>query len=399
MNKGISRRKFMAGASLLTGGLATGMSAVLPKTAWAQSAKLPSSPVALNVIDAAGNLALTQPIFDNFAKEHNKLVSRFTFNKAPAPELPGKIKAQQRANRIDIDLVIVGPDALSAGLADDIWTDIIALPENGLPQLQDVYLEPAWRMQEMSQGKGVVVSYYPSGPLLEYHPDKVKTPPKTAEELLAWTKENPNKFIYARPANSGPGRTFLMGLPYLLGDSDPKDPVKGWDKTWAYLKELHKNIEYYPSGTGALMKELGEGTRDMTVTTTGWDINPRALGVVPKEIAVSKLDGFHWVCDCHYFAIPKGVSEDKIAVLMEFIKFALKPDQQAYSYDAGYFYPGPAVKDVTIEMAPKESQDIIAEFGRAEYESWIADNLIELPLDPAPLVAAFRRWDEEVAAG
>ncbi len=352
MTKGISRRTFMAGA-----GLATGAGLLLPKgAAWAQSAKLPSSPVALNVIDAAGNLALTQPIFDNFASEQKALVSRFTFNKAPAPELPGKIKAQQRANRIDIDLVIIGPDALSAGLADDIWTDIIALPDNGLPKLQDIYLEPAWRMQEMSKGKGVVVSYYPSGPLLEYHPEKVKTPPKTAEELLAWTKENPNKFIYARPANSGPGRTFLMGLPYLLGDSDPKDPVKGWDKTWAYLKELHKNIEYYPAGTGALMKELGEGTRYMTATTTGWDINPRALGVVPKEMAVSKLEGFHWVCDAHYFAIPKGVSEEKVAVLMEFIKFALKPDQQAYSYDAGYFYPGPAVKYVTIEMAPKGNQ-------------------------------------------
>ncbi|MGN6450143.1 MAG: twin-arginine translocation signal domain-containing protein, partial [Brucella intermedia] len=41
MNKGISRRTFMAGA-----GIATGMGLMLPKGAWAQSAKLPSSPVA-----------------------------------------------------------------------------------------------------------------------------------------------------------------------------------------------------------------------------------------------------------------------------------------------------------------------------------------------------------------
>lgn len=62
-------------------------------------------------------------------------------------------------------------------------------------------------------------------------PDKVKTVPTTAEELLDYTRQNKNRFIYARPANSGPGRTFMMGLPYLLGDPDPKDPVKGWDKT------------------------------------------------------------------------------------------------------------------------------------------------------------------------
>ncbi|MDH2328155.1 extracellular solute-binding protein [Cereibacter sp. SYSU M97828] len=388
MNPKVSRRSFIAAA-----GAATGAGLILPRRAWAQSA------VALNVIDAAGNLALTQPIFDNFAAAHPDVVSRFTFNKAPAPELPGKVRAQQRANRVDIDLVIIGPDALSAGLADDIWTDIMALPDSGLPDLQAIYQDPAWRMQGMGQGKGVVVSYYPSGPLLEYMPDKVAKVPTTAEELLAYAKENPGKFIYARPANSGPGRTFLMGLPYLLGDADPKDPAKGWDKTWAYLKELHQHIEYYPAGTGALMKELGEGTRDMTVTTTGWDINPRALGVVQKEAMVAKLDGFHWVCDAHYFAIPKGVSEEKIAALMQFIAFALQPEQQAYSYDAGYFYPGPAVKDVPLSMAPQSSQDIIAEFGRPEYEDWIANNPIELPLEPAALVTAFRRWDEEVAAG
>jgi putative spermidine/putrescine transport system substrate-binding protein len=49
-------------------------------------------------------------------------------------------------------------------------------------------------------------------------------------------------------------------------------------------------------------------------------------------------------------------------------------------------------------MAPKESQDVIAEFGRPEYADWIANNPIELPLEPEALVAAFRRWDEDVAA-
>ncbi|MGP4854925.1 extracellular solute-binding protein, partial [Klebsiella pneumoniae] len=78
--------------------------------------------------------------------------------------------------------------------------------------------------------------------------------PTTAEELLAWAKANPNRFFYGRPANSGPGRTFLMGLPYILGDKDPMDPEKGWDKTWAYLKELGNYIEYYPAGTGPTMK-------------------------------------------------------------------------------------------------------------------------------------------------
>jgi putative spermidine/putrescine transport system substrate-binding protein len=251
-------------------------------------------------------------------------------------------------------------------------------------------------MQELAKGHGVVVTYYPSGPLLEYMPNKVKTVPTTAEELLAWTRENKHRFIYARPANSGPGRTFIMGLPYILGDSNPKDPVKGWDKTWAYLKAVGENVEYYPSGTGAVMKELGEGSRDMTVSTTGWDINPRVLGVVPKEARIGAIKGFHWVTDAHYMCVPKGVPDDKLAVLLDLMSFLLTKEQQAYTYDEGYFYPGPAVKGVTLDMAPEDSQKAIKEFGRPEYEKLIADNPLETPLEPDQMVLAFRRWDEEI---
>lgn len=390
MTQHLSRRGFLAGAGALVGAGVLG--------AHSPKAQAEMAPLALNIVDAAGNLALTRPIFDEFAAQNPSLVSRFVYSNAPAPQLPTKIQAQQRAKRVDIDMAIIGPDAMSEGLQSDLWLDIMSMPDHGLPDLQNLYQPPAWRMQALTQGRGVTVTYYPSGPLLEYMPDMVSEVPQTPEELLAWARQNPGKFIYARPANSGPGRTFLMGLPYLLGDRDPRDPVKGWDKTWAYLKELNQYIEYYPSGTSAVMRELGSGARAMTVTTTGWDINPRALGVVPAKAQVGRFKDFHWVCDAHYFAIPKGVSPERVAVLLEFIKFALQPKQQAYTYDAGYFYPGPAVKDVPLSMAPQQSQDIIKKFGRPEYASWIADYPIELPLDPRPLVAAFHRWDQEIAA-
>ena len=107
-----------------------------------------------------------------------------------------------------------------------------------LPNLQDIYLPGAWKMQALAQNEGVCVSFCPGGPILEYMPDAVKQPPKTAQDLLDWTRAHPKRFFYARPANSGPGRTFLQGLPYILGDKDPKDPEKGWDKTWA-LSLIH----------------------------------------------------------------------------------------------------------------------------------------------------------------
>jgi len=386
----ITRRTFVGGVAGMAG------LGLLPARSFA-ALTAPASPVTITIVDVAGNLALTQGMFENYAAAKPEWVSSFAFTKAPAPELPAKIQAQQAAGHVDIDLVLTGTDALSAGLDQDLWIDLSA-HKGELPDLASIYLPQASKMQALAKDRGVVVTYYPSGPLIEYMPDRVATPPKSAEELLEWAKANPNKFIYARPANSGPGRTFLMGLPYLLGDSDPLDPVKGWSKTWEYLKELGKHVEYYGTGTGQTMKELGEGTRDIIVSTTGWDINPRALGIVPAEAKVGTLAGFHWVTDAHYAVIPKGVSDEKVNVLLDVINFILQPKQQAIAYDEGYFYPGPAVKDVTLDMAPQASQDVIAEFGRPEYEDWIANNPLEIPLEPARMVDAFRIWDEQVGS-
>jgi putative spermidine/putrescine transport system substrate-binding protein len=357
---------------------------------------MPSSPQTINVIDVAGNLALTQKAIEKYRQTNPKAVSRFTFTKAPAPELAGKIKAQQNAGRVDIDLVLTGTDGLAAGIEQGLWIPLLPQYAAKFPGLDANYLPGAAGMQKLAENQGIVVSYYPSGPLLEYAPERVKEAPNSTDSLLAYCKANPGKFMYARPANSGPGRTFLMGLPYILGDKDPKDPEKGWDKTWAYLKQLGECIEYYPSGTGATMKELGEGSRDMITSTTGWDINPRVLGTVPKEARVATLKGFHWVTDAHYMVVPKGVSDEHLAVVLDLMAYLLTPEAQAYTYDEGYFYPGPAVKDVPLSMAPKESQEAIKEFGRPEYEQMIAGAPLETPLDAKGQVAAFKKWDQEV---
>jgi putative spermidine/putrescine transport system substrate-binding protein len=370
----------------------------LAASAQGQAPAMPSSPQTINIIDVAGNLALTQKAIEKYRQANPKAVSRFTFTKAPAPELAGKVKAQQNAGRVDIDLVLTGTDGLAAGIEQGLWTPLLPQYAAKFPNLDANFLPGAAGMQKLAENQGIVVSYYPSGPLLEYAPERVKDAPNSAESLLAYCKANPGKFMYARPANSGPGRTFLMGLPYILGDKDPKDPIKGWDKTWAYLKELNTCIEYYPSGTTPTMKELGEGTRNIIASTTGWDINPRVLGVVPKSAMVTTIKGFHWVTDAHYMVVPKGVSNEKLAVVLDLMAFLLKPEQQAYAYDEGYFYPGPAVKDVPLSMAPPESQAAIKEFGRPEYEKWIADSPLEVPLDAKGQVAAFRKWDEDVGA-
>jgi putative spermidine/putrescine transport system substrate-binding protein len=356
----------------------------------------PKSAVTLNVLDVAGDLQLTRSAIDSFVKTHPKLIGQVTYSQAPAPELAGKVKAEEQAGQLNIDLVLTGTDGLAAGIAQNLWLKLLPNLASTFGPLQSSYLPPAARMQQLAQGYGVLVAYYPSGPLLEYNPGAVSAAPTSPAALLAWAKAHPGKFMYAEPANSGPARTFLMGLPYLLGDSNPRDPVNGWTKTWAYLKQLGRYISYYPAGTKDTMSALADGSAEIIPTTTGWDINPRALGTVPKTMQVAAYNNLHWVTDAHYMVVPKGIASDKLAVVLQLMQYLLKPSQQALIYDDGYFYPGPAIRGVGVGMAPAHSQQVIRQFGRPQYAGLIASRPKEVPLAGETLVAAFDKWDKEI---
>ena len=388
----INRRSLMTGASAAAFFSGTGLS-------FARKMPLPSSPVEVKIMDVGGALSLVQPALELYAKRNPDKVSRIVFLKAPVTELAGKLKVMQKANRVDIDLVLTGSDGLAAGLVEDTWQKILPEFAETFPKIEENYDPAALNLHKVQgDGFGVVVTYYPSGPLLEYAPERVAKVPTSAEELMDYAKQNPGRFLYARPTNSGPARTFMMGLPYILGDKDVKDPINGWAKTWEYLAEIGKYIDYYPAGTGVTMKEFGEGSRDIIVSTTGWDINPRAVGIVPESAKIQTIKGFHWVSDAFFMCIPKGIKEDVQAVTLDIMAFLLTPEAQAFAYAEGSLYPGPAVKNVPLSMAPQHSQDIIKQFGRPEYADLIANNPIELPLKPDKLVQAFKQWDQLVGA-
>jgi putative spermidine/putrescine transport system substrate-binding protein len=104
------------------------------------------------------------------------------------------------------------------------------------------------------------------------------------------------------------------------------------------------------------------------------------------------------VTDAQYALIPKDVSDDTMKADLLLIAWMLKPDQQAIAYDSGYFYPGPAVKGVTIDMAPAESQEVIKKYGRDEYQGWIDQYPKETSLPATAQVTAFDLWDRNVGA-
>ncbi len=356
---------------------------------------MPSRPLTLTIIDVAGQLQLTKAIIEDYAKSHGQYVSGVSYQQATAPELPAKIKAQQAANQLQINMVLTGSDALSAGIVQDIWQRLLPDYQAKFPNLIGNYLQP--KAQGLAQGYGILDVFGNYGPTMTYNPAKLPTPPKTPEDLLAWAKANPGQLIYARPANSGPGRSLLMGLPYLLGEAQPREP-QSWTKVWPYYQQLGQYIQYYPTGTAGTFQELGQGARTIAASTMGWDLNVRALGVVPKNFGAFAFANEHLIADTQYICVPKGNTPEMLGLVLDLIAWVLRPDEQAKTYDTGYFYPGPAVKGVTLAMAPKDSQDAVGPVRRQSFDDLIKSRPVEIPLDPIKLVQAFQIWDQKVGA-
>src|ERR1700704_2110084 len=111
-------------------------------------AHAPKSPQVINVVDVGGALALLQDAIEAYKTKNPTYVSRFTFTKAPAPELPGKLKAMQAANRADIELVLGGLDILSAGIEQGLWEPILPGHADKFPNVKANYLPAAAKMQE-----------------------------------------------------------------------------------------------------------------------------------------------------------------------------------------------------------------------------------------------------------
>ena len=352
-------------------------------------------PITISIIDNGGDYASTGVIIENYKKANPDKVKEIKLQRGPAPETPAKIKAQQDAGRADINLVLTGQDAGSVLAANKQLIELFPKYNSMFPK--DELTDVGKILQDAGGGSLMPTVGNAGGPVFIYNPKKVAKPPKTIDELLAWAKENPKRFLYARPANSGPGRSIMCGLPYILGDKAPMDPEKGWDKAWAFMKEFGKYIEYYPTGTLFTLREFAQDQRWMISGIMEWDMKPRAEGVIPPEAKITVLDNTTFVVDGHYWGIPKGVPQNEVDVLLDLMKFMRRPDQQVLTWKA---FIGPVIKTATFDKAPPDIRDLVKEYWRPEYDQIGPGKKYKIApqLDFKELTYAMDRWDREIGA-
>jgi putative spermidine/putrescine transport system substrate-binding protein len=145
---------------LAAAAFAAGAAAAFPAASFAE-------PITLSIIDTGGDLASTEVIIRNYAKANPTKVKDIKIQRAPAPELPAKIKAQQDAGRLDINLVLTGQDGGSL-LAQN--KQIIEIPNYKTTFPRDLLTEAGKALYDEGHGFLIPSVGNAGGPVLIYNP-------------------------------------------------------------------------------------------------------------------------------------------------------------------------------------------------------------------------------------
>jgi len=349
------------------------------------------------ILDAGGEQDMFNEIVEMFKEEYPDYVNDVVWIPASTGEQVSKLAAERDAKKPYTTLCTNGYDTVAAGIDAEVYINILEKYPDRFADAIANFNDDSKIQLDKGLGYGIPHLNSIGGPMITYWPDKVPNPPRNLDELLEFCKENPGKFAYPRPSNSGAGYAFLQGMPYLAGEENPDDP-NTWTKVWDYLKEMDQYIDYYTTGSALLYRDFNEGTRWMITTAVGYETNQRVLGAMAPECRQLFLDDLHWVTDSNFWTIPTGLDPQDEELSLLFMEFTLRPEIQAMLYDHGFMYPGPVLAGVTLEQAPQESQDELNAVITEDLIHGIEDYPHVGPMTMSNLVEAMEMWDNKIGA-
>ena len=173
--------------------------------------------------------------------------------------------------------------------------------------------------------------------LVPYDQDSVDTPPKSAEALREWIKENPGRFTYPQPP-AFTGTSFLKQI--AIEVSDDRD-VFGKDASeadtdaalaplWAWLDDvtpaLWQQGRSYPKNYTNLSQLLGDGEINIAMAFNPAQFsNDIKNNVLPNTVRTYiHEDGT--LANIHYVAIPFNAKSSEAAKITA--DFLLSPEAQ-----------------------------------------------------------------------
>ncbi len=206
----------------------------------------------------------------------------------------------------------------------------------------------------LAQAFGYGIPYRGSSVVLAYNSLKVKNPPTTFADLLAWIQANPGKFTYCDPNDGGSGALFVAGAirsvmdptVYAKLDSTPYNKANevDWPKAWALLKSIDGDMfqhGFHPTGNLPVLNLLARGTITVATVWSDQSLSAQSAGTLPKYIKLTEINPPLPGSDT-FLAVPKLAQNP--AGARAFINFILSPAEQAKMVVALSGFPAIQVK-------------------------------------------------------
>lgn len=191
---------------------------------------------------------------------------------------------------------------------------------------------------------------------------KVKDPPKTMDELLAWTKENPGRFTYPAPPDFT-GNAFIEQAFYgVTGEVEPYQKPFSEEifdeqtpEFYDFMNELEPNLwrggDTYPESS-AKLEELYQNGEIYLSMSYNPQLAQRQIekGLYPETTRTYLLDG-GTLNNTHYVAIPYNSPNKAGAQVVA--NFLESPEAQLKKQDPSGWGDLTALQ---IDRLPKETQ-------------------------------------------
>lgn len=237
-----------------------------------------------------------------------------------------RLKAEKDAGKTEWDIDLWEADTGYYTRPDDLFMQVT---DKEIPNLAKV---PKATL-DFVQNKAV--PYRGSSVVLAYNSDKVKDPPKTYDDLLAWIKANPGKFAYNEPSTGGSGDAFVISMIYKYSDyskyvGKPFSATNesDWDQAWKALLDLKPSLYQggvYPKGNAGTLDLLNRGEIWMAPAWSDMSIQWQSDGRLPKSVKLTQITpAFNG--GAAYIGITKNAKHKQAAEA--YLNFLLDPAQQ-----------------------------------------------------------------------
>jgi len=183
-----------------------------------------------------------------------------------------KILAEKDKKAGSVDCMLIGGE----GVKSTIDSGVFYGPINKLLPNYAKLDQKLATVQEGVQTKGYLAPVYRNQTGLLYDPDKVKNPPQTWEELVAWINANPKQFAFCDPTTGGSGQSFVQlvidkttgGLDKYKGDTAlDTAKVANWNLAWDWFNKMKDKMVITASNNDSLSR-LNQGEVSLIIA---WD--------------------------------------------------------------------------------------------------------------------------------